>query len=116
MTVDDYVSAAEAFLHRGTHPTLGRLNHAPGFRHANGGDVRIYDVRPRDEIRAHAEAVRVYGFAFGLFLLLSGSLIPWLAVVFPAWIFMFCVHIYRRSRSIPPGTGISKVRIARTRV
>jgi hypothetical protein len=41
------------------------------------------------------------GFGFGLFLLLSVSLYPWLAVVFPVWILLVCGHIFRRSRTLP---------------
>ena len=31
MTVDDYAAAADAFLHGGEHPTLGRPFHACGY-------------------------------------------------------------------------------------
>jgi hypothetical protein len=54
------------------------------------------------------------GYAFGVFLLLSVSLFPWLALVFPAWILMVCVHIYLRSRTIPPDAVMTNVRMSRS--
>ena len=55
------------------------------------------------------------GFAFGLFLLLSVSLFPWLAVVFPVWILMVCAHIFLRARRIPPDAELPTVRVSASR-
>jgi len=41
------------------------------------------------------------GYIVGLFLLLSVSLSPFLTIVFPVWIIVFCLLLLRRARAIP---------------
>jgi len=43
------------------------------------------------------------GFGIFLFLLLSISLHPWFAVVFPVWTLLSCGHIFRRARNLSVG-------------
>jgi hypothetical protein len=35
----------------------------------------------------------VLGYATGLVLLISSGFVPWLEIVFPAWVFILSVHI-----------------------
>jgi len=46
------------------------------------------------------------GYAVGLLLLLSGSLSPFLALVFPLWVLTLCVILLQRARRIPAGAVV----------
>jgi hypothetical protein len=52
----------------------------------------------------------VLGLASGVILLLSAGLIPWIEVVFPAWVFVFSLHILVASfRADAPTIGTEPV-------
>lgn len=48
------------------------------------------------------------GYVVGLFLLLSVSLSPLLAVVFPVWVIVFSVLLMARARHIPVGARVGQ--------
>ena len=50
----------------------------------------------------------VLGLVFGVFLLLSVSLYPWLAIAFPIWVLMLCGLIFLRARTIPDELVIAR--------
>lgn len=54
----------------------------------------------------------VAGYVVGLFLLLSASMQPWFALVFPAWLLALSAILARRARAISPDVMIARRRPA----
>ncbi len=44
----------------------------------------------------------VYGYATAAVLLLAAGLVPWLELLFPAWVAVLSVHLLMALRSGPP--------------
>lgn len=51
----------------------------------------------------------IMGYAVGLFLLLSATFSPVLALVFPLWILVLCVVLMQRARNIPTDVSVGSL-------
>jgi len=56
------------------------------------------------------------GYVVGLFLLLTASLQPWFALVFPAWLLALSVILLGRARRIDPELMLAQRRATRVLV